>query len=61
MSRRAAWHLGVGLSLRILSDQDTQVALRESLRQHDASTACERGWSKRRSGEPGSCVEGRMQ
>ncbi len=37
--------------MRVLSDQGTSDPLRESLTQHDVSTAYERGWSKLRNGE----------
>jgi hypothetical protein len=37
--------------VRILFDQGTPAPLRESLRQHDVSTAYERGWSNLKNGE----------
>ncbi len=37
--------------MRILFDQGTPVPLRESLRQHEVSTAFERGWSELKNGE----------
>ena len=37
--------------MRILFDQGTPVPLRESLTQHEVSTAYERGWSKLKNGE----------
>jgi hypothetical protein len=37
--------------VRILFDQGTPVPLRESLPQHEVSTAFERGWSKLKNGE----------
>jgi len=37
--------------VRILFDQGTPVPLRDSLTQHEISTAYERGWSELRNGE----------
>ena len=37
--------------MRILFDQGTPVPLRNSLRQHEVSTAFERGWSELKNGE----------
>ena len=37
--------------MRVLFDQGVPVPLRESLTQHDVSTAYERGWSKLKNGE----------
>lgn len=37
--------------MRVLFDQGTPVPLRESLPQHEVSTAYERGWSKLKNGE----------
>jgi len=37
--------------VRVLFDQGTPVPLRESLPQHEVSTAYERGWSKLKNGE----------
>ena len=37
--------------MRVLFDQGTPVPLRESLTQHEVSTAYERGWSSLKNGE----------
>jgi len=37
--------------VRVLFDQDTPVPLRQSLTQHEVTTAHERGWSKLKNGE----------
>jgi hypothetical protein len=37
--------------VRVLFDQGTPVPLRESLPQHEVSTAYDRGWSKLKNGE----------
>jgi hypothetical protein len=37
--------------VRVLFDQGTPVPLRDSLSQHEVSTAFERGWSKLKNGE----------
>ncbi len=37
--------------MRVLFDQGTPVPLRDSLQQHEVSTAFERGWSKLKNGE----------